>query len=214
VPAPELGPVPRATATSMVAPMPTPESVVLRRSRLPIVLLALLALGGIGAAGYLYFLQWRAKQAAETAPPAVAMPVTTVDAAAAQPPPPAIDAAAAAVALPADAAEPERAPVDAAIVTTTRPDTQPPPLPPKDPKDPKKDPLKTAGPPGFITIDSSPMYSVIFIDGKRLGETPLVRIPLAPGTHAVRAVSPSGTSRTMTIVIEPGKVAPTRRIEW
>jgi hypothetical protein len=58
------------------------------------------------------------------------------------------------------------------------------------------------------------MYSVIFIDGKPYGETPLVRIALPPGKHALRAVSPSGTSRTMTIVIEPGKVAPTRRIEW
>ena len=58
------------------------------------------------------------------------------------------------------------------------------------------------------------MYSTIFIDGRSYGETPLVRISLPPGRHAIRAVSPSGASRTMTIAIEPGKVAPTRRIEW
>ena len=44
--------------------------------------------------------------------------------------------------------------------------------------------------------------------------SPLVQLALPPGKHGVRAVSPSGASRAMTIVIEPGKVAPTRRIEW
>ncbi len=222
---PPPGGAPRPTVTSMVAPMPPPEAPpAVRRSRLPIVLLSLLALGGMGAAGYLYYQQQRAKQAAPPAapPPAIATPEAAVDAAVVPPPPPpAIDAAVIATAPPADAAigadepgrggtrvDPEAAP-DAAIATTTRPDTRPPPPPP-----PKKDPPKTSGPPGFITIDSAPMYSVIFIDGKRLGETPLVRIPLAPGKHTVRAVSPAGASRTMTIVIEPGKVAPTRRIEW
>ena len=32
--------------------------------------------------------------------------------------------------------------------------------------------------------------------------------------HAVKAVSPSGATRTLAITIESGKVAPTRRIEW
>jgi hypothetical protein len=58
------------------------------------------------------------------------------------------------------------------------------------------------------------MYSVIYIDGKSYGETPLVRLSLPPGKHSLRAVSPSGASRAMTITIESGKVAPTRRIEW
>ncbi len=75
-------------------------------------------------------------------------------------------------------------------------------------------PVVPKGPPGFITIDSSPVYAVIFVDGRRLGETPLVRQSLAPGKHSVRAVSPSGTVRNLSITIESGKVAPTRRIEW
>jgi serine/threonine-protein kinase len=73
---------------------------------------------------------------------------------------------------------------------------------------------KPTGPPGFITIDTSSGYAVIFIDGKRYGETPLVRQSLPPGKHSVRAVSPSGTVRNVSITIESGKVAPTRRIEW
>ena len=42
----------------------------------------------------------------------------------------------------------------------------------------------------------------------------LVRQSLPPGKHSVRAVSPSGTVRNVSITIESGKVAPTRRIEW
>jgi serine/threonine-protein kinase len=71
-----------------------------------------------------------------------------------------------------------------------------------------------ASPPGMITIDSTPVYAVIYIDGKKYGETPLVNIKLAPGKHSVRAVSASGATRTMTINIESGKTAPVRRIEW
>ncbi|HEY5948166.1 MAG TPA: serine/threonine-protein kinase [Kofleriaceae bacterium] len=71
-----------------------------------------------------------------------------------------------------------------------------------------------SGPPGVITIDSTPVYAVIYIDGKKYGETPLVNIKLAPGKHNVRAVSPSGSTRNLSINIEAGKTAPVRRIEW
>ena len=190
--------------------------VVLRPSRLPIVLLVLVALGGVGAAVFFYLDRRAAKEAPPPPPDRIAMPVTSVDAAPApvQPPPaPPVDAAVVAAA-PIDAAPVDPLPPDAAIsATVTRPDTRPPPK--KDPvKLPPPPPAQVAGPPGFITIDSTPVYAVIFIDGKRYGETPLVQLSLPPGKHALRAVSPSGASRTMTILIEPGKVAPTRRIEW
>ncbi len=68
--------------------------------------------------------------------------------------------------------------------------------------------------PGFITIDSTPVYAVIYIDGKKYGETPLVNIKLTAGKHSVRAVSPSGSTQNLSIHIESGKTAPVRRIEW
>jgi len=74
-------------------------------------------------------------------------------------------------------------------------------------------PPVVSGPPGSITIDSSP-YAVIYIDGKKYGETPLVNIKLAPGKHTVRAVSASGSTKTKPITIESGKTAPVCRIEW
>jgi serine/threonine-protein kinase len=68
--------------------------------------------------------------------------------------------------------------------------------------------------PGFITIDSSPVYATIYIDGKSYGETPLVRLALAPGSHKVRAVTSSGATQEIRITIESGKVAATKRIGW
>jgi serine/threonine-protein kinase len=73
---------------------------------------------------------------------------------------------------------------------------------------------RPSGPPGFITIDSSPVYAAVYIDGKSYGETPLVRLELPPGRHLVHAVSPSGATRDVRITIEPGKVAPAARILW
>jgi hypothetical protein len=86
-------------------------------------------------------------------------------------------------------------------------------------KPPPKPPVrrvapKPSGPPGFITIDSAPVYAVIYIDGKNYGETPLVKLALPPGRHVVHAVAPSGATRNVRITIESGKVAAARRINW
>jgi hypothetical protein len=89
----------------------------------------------------------------------------------------------------------------------------PPPKPPKKVIHVAEAPVQPSGPPGFITIDANP-YAVIFIDGKKYGETPLVHISVPPGKHSVRAVSGSGGTRNFSIQIESGKTAPVRRIEW
>ncbi len=80
--------------------------------------------------------------------------------------------------------------------------------------DKKPPPVRASGPPGTITIDSVPVYAVISIDGKKMGETPLVKLSLAPGKHTVRAVSASGSTKTYSITIESGKQAPALRIQW
>ncbi|HUS32317.1 MAG TPA: serine/threonine-protein kinase [Kofleriaceae bacterium] len=98
-------------------------------------------------------------------------------------------------------------------VETKKPEEKKP-LDDKKPVEDKKPEPAVSGPPGFITIDSTPVYAVIYVDGKKLGETPLVNIKLAPGKHAVRAVSPSGSARNLSITIEAGKTAPVKRIEW
>jgi len=97
-------------------------------------------------------------------------------------------------------------PVDAAVTIATHTDNHPPRVQPPPPV--------VKGPPGYITIDSTPVYATIFVDGKRLGDTPLVRVEIPAGRHTVRAVSPSGAAQSLSIAIESGKTAQTRRIEW
>ena len=76
----------------------------------------------------------------------------------------------------------------------------------------EKKPEPAGGPPGTVQFDSTPVYAIIYVDGKKLGETPLVT-KLPAGKHSVRAVSSSGSERTLSINIESGKTT-VRRIEW
>jgi eukaryotic-like serine/threonine-protein kinase len=57
---------------------------------------------------------------------------------------------------------------------------------------------------GFFSVDSVP-YATIYIDGESAGVTPLVRVPLQPGKHSVRAVSESGAENRFTITIRSGE---------
>ncbi|MGN6108885.1 MAG: protein kinase domain-containing protein [Kofleriaceae bacterium] len=231
---PRSGPVANAIARSglsitvepvVVAAPPPPTSPIATaapaaapRSRAPVIAMGLLAVGAVGAAVFFYA---KSRQSvaqlapaeeqrvvmASSAPPldaAVAYGEAPVDASIAISVAPPIDAS---VAPPIDAGAP--------VVAATLPDSHPRKVEPRvrvaSTAEPKS--ARPAGPPGYITIDAKP-YAVIFIDGKRHGETPLVQLKLPPGKHVVRAVSRSGASRTFSISIESGKVAPTRRIEW
>ena len=99
--------------------------------------------------------------------------------------------------VPAPAPPPIAAPQNATSPSAAKPSdrrpvaVRPPPPPPAA--------GKVSGPPGFITIDSSPVYATIYIDGKSYGETPLVRLELPPGRHVVHAVAPSGAARDVRI---------------
>jgi len=116
-------------------------------------------------------------------------PVSVVsrDAAIAQAP---LDAAVAAIEQ-TDAAvvEPE---VDAGVVNTSRP-------PPRAP--------------GFYSVESKP-FATIFIDGTRVGITPLVKKPLAAGKHKLRAVLEDGRERTVDLDVPPGKAAKPLVLVW
>ena len=191
-------------------PMVAPQVIVKHGSRLPWII-TLVAVGVAGATGAALYAQRDHHE--DTPPPAVAAEEHVVDMKA-EPPTPA----------------PAPAPAVAAVTPTPPPAPAPAPAPKIEKPKPvvvavtRPKPVATttstttaphpSGPPGFITIDSAPVYATIFIDGKNYGETPLVHLSLASGKHAVRAVSPSGATKNVTITIDPGKTAPPRRIEW
>src|SRR5690606_30092880 len=77
----------------------------------------------------------------------------------------------------------------------------------------KPEPRAEAGPPGYYLVDSRP-YARIYIDGKDHGETPLFRVPLAPGKHQVKAVLPDGRKKQFTIDIKSGKDLSSGRLKW
>jgi len=207
------------------APAEAPPVPVLRRSFRPLVIAVLaLAVGGLGAFIYARYAGVSREPAPLAAGPGGSSGTTGVAASAPTHAPQAVAAvtvaADAAPAVPAAAppAAPPAAPRDDAPqgdappgpppVAVTQPDRHSP-KPPATPAAPKP-----SGPPGFVTIDSAPVYAVIYIDGKSYGETPLVKVALSPGRHAVHAVAPSGATRDVRITIESGKVAPASRIEW
>jgi hypothetical protein len=68
--------------------------------------------------------------------------------------------------------------------------------------------------PGYLTVASEPIYAVIYASGRRLGETPIVRYPLRPGLHVVKAVTPTGAIQEFRVQIVSGKESPPRRLAW
>jgi len=141
---------------------------------------------------------------------------------------PAAGSAVVAATLPSDAALPPPVPAPAVDAMPLSPPLDAAPSPAPSPAGTAGEPHKTprsdaprprqesrpSGPPGFITIDSTPVYATVSIDGKSYGETPLVNVALAPGRHRVHAVAPSGAARDIVVTIEAGKTAPVSRIEW
>ena len=63
--------------------------------------------------------------------------------------------------------------------------------------------------PGYFSMDTMP-YSEVFVDGKSIGITPLVRVPLKPGKHSVKAVTQDGTSKKLSVTVQSGKVVSKR----
>jgi eukaryotic-like serine/threonine-protein kinase len=58
---------------------------------------------------------------------------------------------------------------------------------------------------GFLTVNAEP-YATLYVDGKKLGVTPVVRLVLPPGAHRLRLVSSSGQpDKKMRVKIVAGQ---------
>jgi serine/threonine-protein kinase len=67
--------------------------------------------------------------------------------------------------------------------------------------------------PGYLSIDSQP-YATIYVDGKKVGETPLLKLALPPGKRRIRAVRADGQEKRLTVEIRPGKLARPVNLRW
>jgi serine/threonine-protein kinase len=64
--------------------------------------------------------------------------------------------------------------------------------------------------PGFLSLVTSPWTNVT-LDGRALGETPLVRVSLPAGNHTLRLRNPeAGIDETYEVTIRPGETTSRR----
>jgi serine/threonine protein kinase len=66
---------------------------------------------------------------------------------------------------------------------------------------------------GYLSLDSAP-WSDVFLGAERLGTTPLIRLPLAPGKYLLTLRNPElGTSTSYAVEIQAGKTV-SRLVGW
>jgi serine/threonine protein kinase len=66
---------------------------------------------------------------------------------------------------------------------------------------------------GFFSIDAD-AKTTIFIDGKRIGEAPLTRLPLPPGIHKIKAIGPRSKVQKFEITIYAAKDTDYGTLTW
>ncbi|HEU4538089.1 MAG TPA: PEGA domain-containing protein, partial [Polyangiaceae bacterium] len=66
---------------------------------------------------------------------------------------------------------------------------------------------------GFLTLDTYP-WTRVSLNGRVLGTTPLVRVPLPPGAHTLTLENPAeGIRRTTTVTVKSGDTS-TKRLAF
>jgi eukaryotic-like serine/threonine-protein kinase len=132
-----------------------------------------------------------AGEPADTAADSAAVTASTPPPVAAAPPAPEPDSAVTPAPTDPPPVKPARIPRPGpAPVPTRRTDTAPRPPP-------------AAATTGYLTINAVP-YGSVSVDGVEIGDTPIVRRPLEPGTHTVSIARPGFRTETSTVTITPG----------
>jgi serine/threonine-protein kinase len=125
------------------------------------------------------------------------------------PPDTAADSAAVAAGVPPPGAAAPPAPGPDSVVAPAPAQTDRPPVKPA--RKPRPAPARrsdtaptaSATTVGYLTINAVP-YGAVSVDGVEIGDTPIVRRPLQPGTHTVSIARPGFRTETSTVTITPG----------
>ena len=108
--------------------------------------------------------------------------------------------------------------MQAPVVASVPPDAPPPSPADAAPPDapvaaPMKTPVAAHKEPGLFSIESSP-YATIFVDGHKLGITPILKHALPAGHHRIRAVLQDGRSKELGLDVPAGKQAAPINLSW
>jgi serine/threonine-protein kinase len=111
---------------------------------------------------------------------------------------------------PAPPPPPPEPPQPAPVVVAPPAEPEAKPEPPAEPAPAKPAVARPAKPPAsnavvYVTIDSRPSWANISVDGRDLGPTPLVRVPLPLSSRALTAVNPDGKKRVLKLKLVEGK---------
>ena len=71
----------------------------------------------------------------------------------------------------------------------------------------------TATAPGYLTLDTYP-WTRVTMGGKVLGDTPLIRVPMSPGTHVLTLENSAEKVRTTTTVVVKSGETTSRRLAF
>ncbi|MFP2913528.1 PEGA domain-containing protein, partial [Pyxidicoccus sp. 3LFB2] len=66
-----------------------------------------------------------------------------------------------------------------------------------------------AGEPGFLTLVTEP-YAKVFLGSRELGDTPLFKVKLPSGKHALKLVDGNGKALRLPVDIKPGETTAVR----
>jgi serine/threonine-protein kinase len=78
-----------------------------------------------------------------------------------------------------------------------------------DPEPPKR---VVKADPGKLYMDAKP-WATIYVDGKKIGATPILGVSIGVGDHTIRAVTEDGRSKSLSVRVESGQTV-RKKVTW
>ncbi|MEZ0311418.1 MAG: PEGA domain-containing protein, partial [Myxococcota bacterium] len=72
-------------------------------------------------------------------------------------------------------------------------------------KSAKEDRARPKGATGYLSLRSRGAWAEVFLNGKKLGTTPLARVEVPAGVITLQLKSPNGVNETMTVDVPVGE---------
>ena len=84
---------------------------------------------------------------------------------------------------------------------------------PKKKVEPAREPVRTVkAAPGKLYVDARP-WATIYVDGKKIGATPILGATIGAGDHTLKAITEDGRAKSIRIKVEPGGTV-RKKVVW